>query len=248
MSRRDYLKAEIVKVCQKMDQKGFVANHDGNVTVKFDGTLLATPTSESKAAICDELVITLDMKGKKLSGIGKPFSELQVHLAAYNSRPDARAVIHAHSPFATARGLVGKELRPNLPEAIVSIGEVIPVTSFCMPGAPETEELVTNALSISDVFMMPGNGIFSIGDDLEQAWLRLELVEHLCKIESYAAQMGENLVLPSDQKQLLLVKRAKVGLGPQNRNISSSANSESGKNLEDLIASEITKSLIGDNP
>ena len=131
LSRRDYLKKEIVQYCHKLDKKGFTANHDGNVTVKFDGNLLATPTSESKAAICEELIISLDMSGKKLSGPGKPFSELQVHLIAYSCRPDAKAVIHAHPPFSTARGLVGKEIRPNLPEAIVSLGEVIPLTPFC---------------------------------------------------------------------------------------------------------------------
>lgn len=251
ISRRNYLKKEIANVCQRMDQKGFTANHDGNVTVKFDGQLLATPTSESKASISDELIITLDMNGKKLSGIGKPFSELQVHLACYNSRPDAKVVIHAHPPLSTARGLVGKEIRPSLPEAVVSIGEVIPVTRFCMPGASETEEVVSSALSIADIFLMPGNGVFTIGDDLEQAWLRLELVEHLCKIEYYAASVGENLILSEDQKRTLLEKRAKVGLGPQNRNIAPAYLDDNycaseKNNFEELIASEITKTLMGD--
>lgn len=258
LSRRDYLKKEIVQYCHKLDEKGFTANHDGNVTVKFDGNLLATPTSESKASICDELIISLDMSGKKLSGTGKPFSELQIHLIAYACRPDAKAVIHAHPPLATARGLVGKEIRPNLPEAIVSLGEVIPVTQFCMPGAFATEEVVNQALSISDVFLMPGNGVFAIGDDLEQAWLRMELVEHLAKIEYYAAGMGESLIISEEDKNILLEKRSKAGLGPQTRNISAiishenkndscKNDNETKKNLEELIANEITKTIMGDN-
>ena len=218
-SRRRYLIHQIVEICHKMDRKGFTANHDGNVSVKFGQGLLATPTSESKAAIQPELILTLDLEGKKLAGIGRPFSEIKLHLAAYRARPDAVAVVHAHPPFATARGLGGRSLYPALPEAVVSLGREIPATPFAMPGTPESERCVADALAVADVLMMPGNGVLSIGDDLEQAWLRLELVEHLAQIEYYAHQMGEPLRLEPEQLDKLLQKRASIGLGPQNRNL-----------------------------
>ena len=246
-SRMQFLVNSIVRVCQKLDRKDFGANHDGNVSALFEDKILATPTAESKGSIVGEMIITLDMTGKKVAGIGKPFSEMKLHLAAYRSRVDARAVVHAHPPFATARGLVGKPLGNVLPEAVVSIGEVIPVSPFAMPGAPENEEIVARALQQTDVFMMPGNGVLSIGSDVEQAYLRLELVEHVAKIDYYARQCGEPMTLSEDDLRALLEKRASLGLGPSHRcavPFTGDAPAD-GKTdpLREIIASEIRKIL-----
>jgi len=245
-SRRDYLIQQIVKYAHKLDEKGFVANHDGNISVKFDDVLLATPTAISKADMTAELAIVLDGNGKKLEGIGKPFSEIKLHLAAYRARSDAKAVIHAHPPFATARGFIGKDLHPQLPEAVVSIGECIPVMPFAMPGAEESESIVASALSIADIFIMPGNGVLVIGDDLEQAYLRLELVEHVSKVDFYSHQMGTPMILSDENVQKLVDKRNSIGLGPQARGIKSQKTiikNENTSNIEILIAEEIKKVL-----
>ncbi len=216
-NRRDYLINAIVEICQKLDSKGFGANHDGNVTTLFDDTLLATPTAVSKGDMTPEMVITLDMEGKKLHGIGKPFSELSLHRAAYSAREDVAAVVHAHPPFAMARGLAGGDFHISVPEAVVSIGDVIPVARYAPPGSPEHPEIIREMLALCDVFMMAGNGVLSVGRDLKEAYLRLELLEHLLKIDFYARSMGNGNVkqLPEQDKRKLLEKRAAIGLGPK---------------------------------
>jgi L-fuculose-phosphate aldolase len=229
-NRKTYIKKEIAKYSQRLDAKGFGANHDGNISALFDDAILATPTAVSKGNVNDDMIITLDREGKKIEGIGNPFSEIKLHLAAYRARPDAKAVVHAHPPFATARGLVGKSLTPSLPEAIVSIGDQIPVIEFSMPGTPESETLVEQAFSLFDVVMLAGNGVMAIGDDVEQAYLRVELAEHLCKINFCAESTGTAMTLSKDQIQSLLEKRKKAGLGPEAR-------------LEKIIAEEIQKIL-----
>jgi len=213
--RKTYLINQIAKYAQKLDQKGFGANHDGNISAKLDNVLLATPTAVSKGNVVEDIILTLDLEGKLLSGNGKPFSEIQLHLAAYKARADVQAVVHAHSPFATARGLVGKALKPVLPEAIVSVGDIIPVVAFAMPGAKENIEIIAQALAEVDVFMMPGNGVMAVGDSVEQAYLRLELVEHLAKIDYYALHMGKPMELGDANLAKLLEKRAAIGLGPK---------------------------------
>jgi L-fuculose-phosphate aldolase len=213
--RKTFVINQIVKYSQKLDQKGFGANHDGNISVKLDDTLLATPTAVSKGDVVADMVITLDMAGNKIAGSGKPFSEIKIHLAAYKFRSEVKAVIHAHPPFATARGLVGLPLQPVLPEAIVSLGDNIPVAEFAMPGDKVNDDIVRRVLDEADVFMWQGNGVFAVGDSLEQAYLRLELVEHLAKIQYYADQMGTSFVLDAKNVATLLDKRAAIGLGPK---------------------------------
>jgi L-fuculose-phosphate aldolase len=252
-NRKDYLQGQVVWVCERLDTKEYGANHDGNVSVRFGDNLLATPSAEYKGLITNDMVIELDMDGKKVSGIGKSFSEIKMHIEAYNSRAGINAVVHAHPPYLTARGLLGLDLLPSLPEALVSIGEIVPVTNFAMPGSPESFSEIRKILREVDVFMMPGNGVLAVGADLEQAYLRLELAEHLAKIDYLARTMGTPMELSSEDKEKLLAKRASIGLGPKNYNFSSVAPSPTPVNntkskddaLKELIANEIKKALQG---
>jgi L-fuculose-phosphate aldolase len=207
--------------------------------------LLATPTAVSKADIVPEMILVLDKDGNKLQGIGKPFSEIKLHLAAYRSRDDVRAVVHAHPPFAMARGLVGGDFEISVPEAVVSIGDVIPVVSYAMPGAAEHSEIIAGALSRCDLFMMPGNGVLSVGRDVKEAYLRMELLEHLLKIDYYAKSMGTVMTLPEEDKRKLLEKRASIGLGPKGVGVPVSVKKQDDQKdlLKDLIAQEIKKVL-----
>lgn len=250
-NRREYLIKAIVEISQKLWAKGWVANHDGNVSVRFEDMLLATPTAVSKGDIISEMILTLDMEGKKLQGIGKPFSEIKLHLAAYRAREDINAVVHAHPPFSMARGLVGGDFEINVPEAVVSIGGVIPVARYAMPGAKENDEFIAEALSRCDVFMMAGNGVLSVAADVKDAFLRMELLEHLLKIDYYAKSMGTVMSLPLEDKQKLLEKRASIGLGTKTVKFpATSKESDSQPQIQvqtdlikDLIAEELKKVL-----
>ncbi len=244
-NRRDFLVDSIVEVCRKLDDKGFGANHDGNVSVLYEGALLATPTAVSKGDVVPEIILTLDMEGKKMHGIGKPFSEIKLHLAAYKAREDAAAVVHAHPPFAMARGLAGGDFETNVPEAVVSIGDVIPVARYAMPGAPENNDIIAEALARCDVFMMKGNGVLAVGRDLKEAYLRLELLEHLLKIDHYTRSLGETFVLPGQDKSKLLEKRSSIGLGPKGGYQPSPSPEPANQNqlIKGLIAEELKKIL-----
>ena len=74
-NRREYLINSIVEISHELYKKGWVANHDGNITIRFEDNFLATPTSVSKADIVPEMILTLDSRGEKIHGIGKSFSE-----------------------------------------------------------------------------------------------------------------------------------------------------------------------------
>jgi L-fuculose-phosphate aldolase len=185
------------------------------------------------------------MQGNKIQGIGKPFSEIKLHLAAYLAREDINAVVHSHPPFSMARGLIGGDFQISVPEAIVSIGDVIPVAKYAIPGDGQHETIITSLISQYDLFMMAGNGVFSTGRNLKEAYLRTELLEHLLKIDYYASSMGEVMSIPEEDKKQLLKKRTQIGLGP--KKIEPKLTQDKQKNgddlLKDLITEEIKKVL-----
>ncbi len=245
-NRRDYLINSIVDICHKIDTKGWVANHDGNVTVKYEDNFLATPTSVSKSDMVSEMVLTLDKSGNKIHGVGKSFSEMKLHLAAYGAREEINAVIHAHPPFATAFGLIGEKFIVNLPEAIVSIGDEIPVAGYSMPGTEKSINIVSELIMQTDVFMIAGNGVLAVGKDLNEAFLRMELLEHLVKINYYAKSMGTPMSIPEGDRQKLIEKRISLGLITKEKNFKSTPDNGEQKNeiLKNLISEEIKKVLL----
>ena len=211
------LRAELVSTSQRMHAYGWVANHDGNVSVRLKGErFLITCTAVSKRDIEDASLLVVDAQGKVLEGRRKPFSELELHLAVYRARPEAMVVLHAHPPVATAFGLVGQELSPiALPEMVVSLGDRVPTLARAMPKDPEGVKRVEAAAAEYDAFLLTGNGAITHGEDLTQALLRMELVEHYAKILMAARSLGQVQPLAPAEVQKLLEARKKAGLGPK---------------------------------
>lgn len=212
------VRAELAAASRTLHRNGWVANHDGNLSVKLTGNrLLITPTAVSKADVDESKLIVVDLQGKVLEGRRKPFSELELHLAIYQARPEAEAVVHAHPPIATAWGVVGQELAPiPLPEMIVSLGDKIPTLPRALPKDAEALKRVAAAAKQHDAMLLSGNGALTWGTSLEMALLRMELVEHLARILSAAKALGPVPPLAPGELAKLLEARKKAGLGPRN--------------------------------
>jgi len=210
------LRSQAVLHSRKLHAMGWVANHDGNLSIRLTGNrLLITGTGISKADIDDAALIVVGFDGKVIEGRKKPFSELELHLCAYQARDDIGAVLHAHPPYATAMGLAGQSLMvAAMPEFVVSLGAGIPTAPLSMPKTPESRAGVTELAKKHHAMLLAGNGVFTLGDDLSQAYLRMELVEHYAKMITLARQMGGVRELAPEQVQKLLDARRKAGLEP----------------------------------
>lgn len=211
------VRAQLVATSRRLHENGWVANHDGNVSVRLRGErFLITPTAVSKRDVDDGMLLIVDQAGKVLEGRRKPFGELELHLAIYKARPEAEAVLHAHPPHATAMALAGAPLSPiGLPEMVVSLGDKVPTLPRAMPKDPAGVERLAEAFKLHDAALLAGNGVFSMGADLEQALLRMELVEHYAKILTLAKAWGPVPALSDGEMAKLLDARRKAGLGPR---------------------------------
>ena len=210
------VRSELVAASRRLHQMGWVANHDGNISLRLTGKrLLITPTAYSKADVDDGSLIIVDLEGKVLEGRKKPFSELELHLAAYRARPEIEVVVHAHPPIASAFGLAGLDLSPVvMPELIVSLGDRIPTLPRAMPQTPQAVKNVEAAAAQVDAMLLSGNGALTLGANLNQALLRMELLEHYAKILLAARQLGPIEPLPPADIARLLEARQKAGSGP----------------------------------
>lgn len=212
-------RALLVDYSGRLHSRGWVANHDGNLSSRLpDGRFLATPTAFSKAEVTPDSLVIVDAAGAVVAGRQRVFSEIGIHLALYAARPDVAAVVHAHSPHATALAACGRGLEVFLPEAVVSLGPSVPLVPLAAPG-PAAVAAITPFAPLYDAVLVAGNGLFAWGDSVEQAYLRAELVEHLCRIALLALPIGGVKPLPATLLPALLESRRKAGLGPEARGI-----------------------------
>ena len=169
-------RAQLADYARRLHARGWVANHDGNVTVRLaEGRTLATPTAVSKADVTPDSLVLVDDGGRVVQGGGRVFSEIMLHLTVYRSRPDVGAVVHAHPPTATGFAIAGAAVarlldQSLLPEAVVSLGPGVPLVPFAPPGEAACRALASFTLT-HDAVLVENHGVFAWGRDLGQAYL-----------------------------------------------------------------------------
>jgi L-fuculose-phosphate aldolase len=196
---------EIIRVCRKLDVLGFVPATDGNVSARLDGkSILITPSMLRKGDIRESQLLVTDMNGKVLAGPGKPSSEIKMHLYAYKMRPDVRAIVHAHPPFATAFAAAGLDLKsPLLPEVVLTVGPV-PLARYATPSTEEVPRSMAPLIKKHQALLLANHGVLALGRSLEEALQRMERVEHLAKISFLALALARPKYLNKKQLQALL--------------------------------------------
>jgi L-fuculose-phosphate aldolase len=208
---------DIVQIGRLMFQKEWVASNDGNISIRLDDErVLATPTGMSKGMMHPDDLIVLDRKGKKIAGQRERTTEIDMHLTIYDLRPDVRAVVHAHPPVATGFATAGKPLNlALLPEVIIAFG-CVPIAGYGLPGTTELTEPMKPLIPRHNALLMANHGSVCYGEDVFQAYFRMETVEHSARIQLVAELLGGPNVLPRREVDKLLDSRMRYGVKAAN--------------------------------
>jgi L-fuculose-phosphate aldolase len=203
----------IVEIGRFMHQKSWVAANDGNVSVKLNAEeILCTPTGMSKGLMKPEDMIVVDRKGNKIRGQRERTSEILLHLAIYDHRPDINAVVHAHPPVATGFAVAGRALdQATMPEVVVSFG-CIPLAEYGLPGTPAIIDPMLPYIPQYDAILMGNHGAVAYGADLWQAYFKMETVEHVARITMVANVLGGPQLLNREQVKQLFEARKRYGV------------------------------------
>jgi L-fuculose-phosphate aldolase len=201
------LKQLIVRVARRLDQKGILTSTDGNISARLeDGGTLITPSGSCKGELEPEQLVRLFRDGSPRAG--RPSSEIALHRMIYERRPDVRAIIHAHPPYATAYAVAGIALdQPILSEAILTLGRV-PVASYAMPTAEELARSVEPLVTHHDAVLLRFHGAVCFSKDIEQAGYLMETLEHVARIDYIRRALGSNELIPAHEVARLEELRA----------------------------------------
>lgn len=207
------LRQQIVEAGRLIYDKGWVAANDGNISFRLDtNRILCTPTRISKGRMTPDDLIVVDMDGNKLEGHRERTSEIAMHLTIYGLRPDVRSVAHAHPPTATGFAAAGRALDlALLPEVIMGFG-CVPLAEYGLPGTPALTEGMRPYIPNYDALLMANHGVVAYGSSVEDAFSKLETVEHVAKITFVAELVGGAKPLPRREVEKLFASRDRYGI------------------------------------
>jgi L-fuculose-phosphate aldolase len=199
--------------CRQLAAGGLIAGQDGNISVRLSRErVLVTPSGLIKALLTGADMVEVDLTGRKRGGGRRrnPTSELDLHLRILTHRPDVQAVVHAHPPAATGFAVAGEEIPANLlPELIFLVGHV-PIVPYGTPGTPELGDRVVPYLEGHDALLLANHGAVTMGRTLDQAWIRMESLEHAARIIVAARGVGRPRPLDPTSIERLEALRAQA--------------------------------------
>jgi L-fuculose-phosphate aldolase len=201
--------------CRALAAHGLIAGRDGNLSVRVGpNRALVTPSGMIKSLVTPADMVEVDLNGKRVRrSRRKPTSELDLHLRILRHRADVHAVVHAHPPTATGFAVAGEQIPGNLlPELIFVVGPV-PLVPFGMPGTPELGDRIVPYIEDPrhDALLLANHGAVTMGNTLDEAWIRMESLEHAARIILAARTVGEPKPLSARAVETLEALRERDG-------------------------------------
>lgn len=181
--KKDSARAEIVEMGHKLIAKHLVAGSWGNISCRIDETAIAiTPSGRGYETLQPEDIVILDNTGKVLEGKHIPSSESKVHLALYKAYPEAQAVIHTHSIYASALSAMHKPVPAIIEDVVQICGGRVNCGEYAMAGTQALAENTVVALEGRKAALMANHGAICWGKSLKEALTCAEILEKAAQI------------------------------------------------------------------
>jgi L-fuculose-phosphate aldolase len=203
---------ELIAVAQALDAAGLMPNKSGNVSCRAGGErFLITPAALPYRELTAETIVSVPSHDEPSPGGPRPSSEWRMHAAIYRARPDVAAIVHTHSPHATALACAGRGIPPFHYMIALAGGEVrcVPYATF---GTAELASSAVGGLADRRATLLANHGVIAVGPTLRVAHAVALEVENLAGqyLALRAAGLEPQLLEP-DELSRVVAKFADYG-------------------------------------
>lgn len=167
---------KIVETFRFLDRLGLNAGRSGNISLRLasaseneEDLFLITPSGVIKRQLSPEDILLVNKDLDVIEGDKNPSVESPTHMAVYKARSDVKAIIHAHSIYASAFAVVRKPIPPILEELVYVTGGEISVTEYAQSGTDDLAKNIVDALGEKKAVLIANHGILTCGKDLDDA-------------------------------------------------------------------------------
>ena len=209
------LKKEVIKYAQKLNSTNLSPLRSGNVSVRVNNNgvegFLLTPSGKRYESLIPEDIVFLALKEKydnlKLFNTGlNPSSEWRFHQDIYLKKVEAKAIVHAHSPHATAVSAHGNSIPAFHYMVALAGGDDIKCAEYATFGTDDLSTNILKALEKRKACLMSNHGQVAFGTNLKQAFELAEEVENICHQYIIALKIGKPKILSWAEMNKILDK------------------------------------------
>ncbi|MHC5307473.1 3-oxo-tetronate 4-phosphate decarboxylase [Bartonella sp. LJL80] len=180
------LRLLLVELGASLFQRGFSVGSAGNISVRLEDGYLMTPTNSSLGRLRAESLSKLDKDWNHISG-DKPSKEVFMHRAVLTARPQAGAVVHLHSTYATAvscleNGKNDMPIAPLTPYFVMRIGRRLPIVRYYRPGDSAMENDIHEEAKTASAMLLANHGPVVSGKTLLDAVYAAEELEESARL------------------------------------------------------------------
>jgi 3-dehydro-4-phosphotetronate decarboxylase len=205
MKTETALRESMARLSKSLFDRGYSVGSAGNISAAIDDGFLITPTNSSLGDIDPVRISKLDKNGRHLSG-DNPSKEVFLHRAFYDTRPQAGAVVHLHSTFATALSCLSDLnaddcIPPLTPYVVMRVGSVKLVPYF-RPGDPKSGDLIRALKGQYAAVLLANHGPVVCGKDLMSTVFAAEELEETAKLLVLLRNKPTNQLTPAQVTDL----------------------------------------------
>lgn len=192
---RDALSA----VMRGLEAAGLNQGAAGNASVRTAEGLLVTPTGVRPRDLTSDKHVALDLTGNCLEAGLLPSSEWRFHRDIYCARPEVHAIVHVHSPFATALAATRRGIPAFHYMISIAGGDSIRCAPYALFGSQALSDVALEALMDRRACLLANHGLIVIGASLQAAYDLTIAVEDLAHQYCLALQCGGPVVLSATE-------------------------------------------------
>jgi L-fuculose-phosphate aldolase len=199
------LRSRIVATARRMNALGINQGTSGNVSARVEGGFLVTPSGVPYDDFEPADIVHVSADGHA-TGHREPSSEWRFHRDIYATRPEAGAVVHTHSAYATTLACLGRPIPAFHYEVAFAGGKDIRCAPYRAFGTQALSEAALAALEGRRACLLAHHGVIAFGTDLDDALRLADKVEAMARLYWQALQLGEPAIL-DDGEMARIVER-----------------------------------------
>lgn len=211
------LRQEIIDTALAFNRTGLSVGKSGNLSVRNSQGFLITPSGLPYPELTADSLVQVDPEGRVLGGDLEPSTEWHFHRAIYSARPEADAVVHVHSPYATGLACNHTDIPAFHYMVAVAGGDSVRCAEYATFGTEELSRNAIKALADRRACLLANHGQIAIGATLAEAFDLAVEVENLARQYWISRLFGEPVLLDSDEMTIILEKFKSYGKTKHNR-------------------------------
>lgn len=214
MTEEKRLRKQIVDTARAMSARGLAPQRSGNVSARHGSGLLITPSAIAYDAMTAQDIVVVALDGSVAEGQARPSTETPFHLAIYRAREDTAAVVHCHSPAATALACVRRAIPAFHYMVAVAGGHDIRCAEYATFGSEALAINTLRALEDRRACLLANHGQVALGDSLEAALELAAEVETLARQYIDALSVGDPHILDAAEMNEVRDRFAEYNVRP----------------------------------